>query len=134
VRITLREIAQLLNGVVVGRDSVIIENIRPIDEAGEGDITFVANRKYLKKLATTKAAAIIVSPQIQEEGKNLVLVDDPYAAFGKLMNLFYPLLHGYEGISPAAYIEEGATVSSEANVFPKAIISRGAKIDKGAVI
>jgi UDP-3-O-[3-hydroxymyristoyl] glucosamine N-acyltransferase len=134
VKITLREIAALLNGTVIGRESVVIENIRPIEEAGVGDITFVANRKYLKKLKTTGASAIIVSPQVREEGKNLVLVDDPYAAFGRLMNLFYPTEHGHSGISPDAYVEEGATVSGEANVFPKAFISSGAKIEKGAII
>jgi UDP-3-O-[3-hydroxymyristoyl] glucosamine N-acyltransferase len=134
VKITLREIVQLLNGTLVGQENVVIENIRPIEEAGVGDITFVANRKYLKKLATTKASAIIVAPEVREEGKNLVLVPDPYAAFGRLMNFFYPPRHDQTGISPDAYIEEGATVSGEANVFPKAFISRGAKIEKGAVI
>ena len=131
---TLGEIAQLLGGTVIGRDNVVIENIRPIDEAGVSDITFVANKKYLKRLKTTKAAAIIASPEVREEGKNLVLVPDPYAAFGRLLTLFYPLEHGYGDISPDAHIEEGAAVSPEATVFPRVFISAGAKIEKGAVL
>jgi UDP-3-O-[3-hydroxymyristoyl] glucosamine N-acyltransferase len=131
---TLKEIALLLGGTVVGSEIVVIENIRPLEEAGTGDITFIANKKYLKHLKTTKASAILAIPQTQAEGKNLVLVPDPYAAFGKLLTLFYPVEHSYNGISNDAYIEEGATISPEATVFPRAYISRGAEIKKGTVI
>ncbi len=134
MQITLKEIALLLGGTIVGDDDVIIENIRPIEEAGERDITFIANKKYLKQLNTTAAAAIIAAPQTQAAGKNLVLVDDPYAAFGRLLNIFYPAERSYQGISRAAFIEEGASVSPEATVFPGAYISRGAKVENGAVI
>jgi UDP-3-O-[3-hydroxymyristoyl] glucosamine N-acyltransferase len=134
VEITLKEIAALLGGTIVGNDDIIIENIRPIEEAGERDITFIANTKYLKQLQTTEASAILVTSQMQAEGKNLVIVDDPYVAFGKLLNIFYPVEHGYNGISKDAYIEEGADISPEATVFPRAYISRGVKIEKGVVI
>jgi UDP-3-O-[3-hydroxymyristoyl] glucosamine N-acyltransferase len=134
VQITLKEIALFLGGTIVGSDNIIIENIRPIEEAGQGDITFIANKKYLKQLKTTEASAILAAPQTQAEGKNLVLVPDPYAAFGRLLNLFYPMKHGHNDISKDAYIEEGARVSPEAAVFPRAYISRGAKVEKGAVI
>ncbi len=69
-----------------------------------------------------------------EPPKNLVIVPDPYAAFGRLLVLFYPQEHGQYGISPDAYIEKDAAVSPDACVFPRAFISRGAKIAKGAVI
>ena len=134
MKITLKEIALLLGGTIVGNDNIIIENIRPIEEAGKGDITFIANKKYLKQFKTTEASAILVAPQTQADGKNLVIVADPYVAFGKLLALFYPLEHGYNGVSKDAYIEETASVSPEAIIFPRAFISRGAKIEKGAII
>jgi UDP-3-O-[3-hydroxymyristoyl] glucosamine N-acyltransferase len=137
VKITLREIARLLGGTIIGSDDsddIIIENIRPIEEAGQGDITFFANKKYLKQLKTSAASAILAAPQTEAKGKNLLLVSDPYAAFGKLLTLFYPLEHTQKGISREAYIEKDAQVSEEATVFPHAYISRGAKIEKGAVI
>ncbi len=134
MRMTLNEIARILGGTVIGRDDIIINNIMDIENAREGDITFIAHTKYVKKLKITQASAIIALPQTAAEGKNLVIVADPYAAFGKLLELFYPLEHGHSGISPEAYIEEGAIVSPEANVFPRAFISRGAKIERGAFI
>jgi UDP-3-O-[3-hydroxymyristoyl] glucosamine N-acyltransferase len=134
LKITLKDIARLLDGSITGNDDVIIENIRSIEEAGYGDITFVANKKYLKKLKTTNASAILAAPKTQAEGKNLVIVADPYVAFGKLLTLFYPLEHGRKGISPHAYIEVDAFVSPEATVFPGVYIGSGARVEKGAIL
>jgi UDP-3-O-[3-hydroxymyristoyl] glucosamine N-acyltransferase len=134
MEMTLKEIASFLGGNVMGADDTIINNIRPIEEANEGDITFIANKKYLKKLNLTKASAIIAPLQTAAEGKNLIIVADPYAALGRLLTLFYPLEHGRSGVSPDAYIEEGAIVSPGATIFPKAFIGKRARIEKGVVI
>ncbi|MCX5849104.1 MAG: UDP-3-O-(3-hydroxymyristoyl)glucosamine N-acyltransferase [Deltaproteobacteria bacterium] len=134
MKMTLAEIALFLGGTVIGADDTIIKNIRSIEEANEGDITFVANRKYLKKLKFTKASAILVPPQTASEGKNLIVVDNPYAALGKLLARFYPLEHGRNGVSSDAYIEDGAVVSPEATIFPRAFIGKGARIEKRVVI
>ncbi len=134
MKMTIAEIASFLGGTVNGADDVIISGIRSIEEADAGDITFIANKKYLKNLKSTKASAILVSSQTAAEGKNFIIVSDPYVALGKLLALFYPLEHGRGGVSPDAFIEDGADVSREATIFPRAFISRGAKIGKKTVI
>src|SRR5512137_870745 len=106
MKMTITEIAAFLGGTVIGSGDVFIKDIRSIEEANQGDLTFVANKKYLKKLKDTKASAVLVSQPIASEGKNLIVVPDPYVALGKLLTLFYPLDHGYSGISPDAYIED----------------------------
>ena len=131
---SIQEIAAMIGGAVLGNEKTIISDIRPIDEAGVHDLTFIANQKYLKMLKTTQAAAILAPPGTVEPDKNLIIVADPYAAFGKLLAVFYPVDHGPTGVSPAAYIEEGALVSPEATIMPRAFIGRGARIEKGAVI
>ena len=134
MKITLHEIASLLGGDVIGTVDAIISDVRPIEEANEGDITFIANKKFLAKLKTTKATAILAPPQTEAVGKNLIIVADPYVAFAKLLALFYPVEHGASGVSPDAYIEDGANVSPDATVFAGAFVSRGAKIKKGVVL
>jgi len=134
MKMTIAEIALFLGGTVNGADDIIISGIRSIEEANEGDITFIANKKYLKKLKSTKASAILASSQTAAQGKNLIIVPDPYVALGKLLTLFYPLEHGRSGVSPDASIEDGAEVSPEATIFPRAYICGGAKIGKGTVI
>lgn len=134
MRMTIGEIAVFLGGTVIGADNVMISGIRSIEDANQGDLTFIANKKYLKKLKETKASAILAPRQTEAEGKNLIIVSDPYVALGKLLTLYYPLDHGHSGVSPDAYIEDGATVSPDATVFPRVFISRGAHISRGSVI
>jgi UDP-3-O-[3-hydroxymyristoyl] glucosamine N-acyltransferase len=134
MKMTLAEIAVFLGGTVVGADDIIINDIRSIEDANEGDISFISNKKYLKKLKLSNASAVLVSSQIEAHGKNLIVVADPYVALGKLLALFYPLDHGHSGVDRNACIEDGAVVSPEATVFPGAFISKGAIIGKGSVI
>lgn len=131
---SIQEIAAIIGGAVLGNEKTTISDIRPIEEAGVHDLTFIAGPKYSKMLKTTQAAAILAPPGTVEPGKNLIIVDDPYSAFGKLLAVFYPVDHGPIGIHADAYIEEGAFVSPEATIMPRAFIGRGARIEKGAVI
>jgi len=134
VKKTLNEIAEFLNGSVSGNGGVVIERICGIDEAGPGDMTFVANPKYRKKIETSGADAILVAPGTACQGKNLLIVENPYAALGKLLALFHPEDPEAEGISEDATIEAGAAVSAEAVVYPGVHICRGARVEKGAVL
>ncbi|MDA8125530.1 MAG: UDP-3-O-(3-hydroxymyristoyl)glucosamine N-acyltransferase [Deltaproteobacteria bacterium] len=131
---TLNEIAAFLGAEVSGDGGVVIERISGIDEAGPGDLTFVANAKYRKKLETTAADAVLVAPGTTCAGKNLLVVSDPYAAFGRLLALFHPEEEAPAGIQPGAHIEAGADVSPEAVVYPGVHVCRGARIARRAVL
>lgn len=132
---TLNEIAIFLGGRVVGNGNVLIGHVRGIDEAQEGDITFISNPRYLKKMGTTKASAILVSPEIEKTGDmNLVVVEDPYAAFGKVLDFMYHEECDAPGIMGDAFIEAEASVSEEATVYPGVYIGRGAQIGRGVVL
>lgn len=131
---TLHEIASFLKGSVSGDDGVIIERIRSIDEAGPGDLTFVSNPKYRKRLDSTGASAILVAPGTVCAGKNLLFVDDPYLALGRLLVLFHPEEEETAGFSPEATIEAGADVSPEAVVYPGVHVCRGARVGKKVVL
>ena len=130
----LGEIASFLRGKIIGDSQVIIENIRGIDEAEKGDLTFIANPKYLKKLETTNASAILASPGTECAGKNLIIVEDPYIALGKVLGLFYPEDNDPPRISKETFIEEGAIVSEGALIYPGVYIGRGARIDQGVIL
>lgn len=131
---TLHEIAAFLNGRVSGDGHVIIEHIRGIDEAGEGDLTFISNAKYLKKIKTTRASAILVPPETEKTDKNLVIVGDPYVALGRMLGLYYPEERDLPGISGNAFIEEGASISEEATVYPGVYVGRGARIERRVIL
>jgi UDP-3-O-[3-hydroxymyristoyl] glucosamine N-acyltransferase len=134
VKKTLSDIAELLGGNVSGDGGIVIERIRGIDEAGEGDLTFVANPKYRNKLETTGASAVLVAPATACAGKNLLIVEDPYIALGRLLALFHPEEQETAGIRENACIEAGADVSPEAVVYPGVHICHGARIERRAVL
>ena len=85
---TIKEIAQLIGGQVVGDESIKINKLCKIQEAIPGSITFLASPSYEKYLDTTQASAIIISKTFQPSSSiapSLILVEDPYASFTKLL-------------------------------------------------
>lgn len=131
---TVSEIAEFLNATVIGDRYVFIGNIRGIDEAEEGDLTFIANPKYRNKISTTRASAILVSPDTKPSVKTLIVVKDPYASLARLLAWFYPQEELSPGISPLASIDKGAIVADDAVIHPFVSVGRNARVESGAVL
>ena len=75
----ISEIARVIGGIVIGDENLEIMGIADIQQAREGEITFLANNRYRKYLKETAASAVIVPIDITEgEGKTLIQTDDPY--------------------------------------------------------
>ena len=88
----LRDLAEYVGGRVIGDGSVKISRVSPIEEAGTGDITFLANPRYARFISASKASAIIVAPQLvaSERAKTdqgFLEVAQPYVAFAKILQL-----------------------------------------------
>lgn len=130
----LGEIAEILGGTVVGDDSVVIRDIKGIDEAGEGDLTFIANPKYRKKLETTSASAVLVSAKVEDSNKNLLIVKDPYASMAKVLCIYYPEKQAIVTISEDAFIADGAEIAEDVTVYPGVYIGDGAQIRSGVIL
>jgi UDP-3-O-[3-hydroxymyristoyl] glucosamine N-acyltransferase len=128
------EIAEFLKASVVGDGDAVIRNIKGLDEAEEGDLTFLANPKYRKRLETTRASAVLVAPGNELPAKTLIVVQDPYAALAKLLAWFYPPEETFTGISDRAVIEEGAIVAPDATLYPLAFVGKGARVEHRAVL
>jgi UDP-3-O-[3-hydroxymyristoyl] glucosamine N-acyltransferase len=130
----LSELAVLLNGIIIGDANVIINGINGLDEAKSGDISFFANPKYRDNFVNTKASAILVKPETDGAGKNLLVVQDPYAAFGKLLEYFYGQPHPKAGIHPLSFIGENALVSPEASIYPHVYVGPRSEIAKDVIL
>ncbi len=131
---TLKEIAALLDAQWQGEERQEITGVRGIEEAGPGDITLVASHKYRKKLAITRAGAVIQSEREQPLYKNVILVPDPYAALAKLLLLYYPEDNPAVGDRTGAFIDPAAVVSPEAVIFPQVYVGQGARVERGVVL
>lgn len=135
MRVTVREVAQLLGGEVIGDDTQVITGISSLTEASPGDISFLANPKYESYLGETKATAVLVAAQ--HPAKNLVqiVVPNPDFAFARVVATFGPkAVPPPIGIHPTAVIGERTKIGANAAIGPYAVITDGAVIGDNAVI
>ncbi|MBW2558550.1 MAG: UDP-3-O-(3-hydroxymyristoyl)glucosamine N-acyltransferase [Deltaproteobacteria bacterium] len=134
VRKQLREIAEYVGGTVVGDADVFVCNVRGIDEAGEGDLTFISNPKYKSRLEETRASAILVSPGITNPDKNLIVTKDPYSAMAMILELLYPEENIPAGIRGDSFIEADAEIAEDVAIYPGVYVGRRARIRRGTVL
>src|SRR5687768_14337786 len=88
---TLREIAAKLGGEIVGDPEVRIERVATLENAGDGSIAFLANPRYLKQLAGTRASAVIVAPASRDAASVPRIVhENPYLYFARVSALLRP--------------------------------------------
>ena len=64
MKLTVREIADIVSGVIVGKEDAVITGVSGIKEAKSGEITFIANNKYRPLLKSTQASAVFVPRDI----------------------------------------------------------------------
>jgi len=132
---TLAELAAFVGGSVRGDGTVRIQRIAPIDEAGEGDLTFVASARYAPKARTTGASAIIVDPGFDDVGTPLLEVENPYAAFARITGLVMPVReHPPAGVAPGAVVDPSARLGADVVVMATAFVDADATIGDRTVI
>jgi len=129
----LSEIAEKLGCEMVGRD-VEITRVSGIDEAGEGCLTFVSNRKYISRIKTTRASAIILGKDVPPVDIPSLKTDDPYFAFARALEIFFEPLSPEPGVHPTAVIGDGVILGAGVNIGAYAVIGRNCRIGKGTTI
>jgi UDP-3-O-[3-hydroxymyristoyl] glucosamine N-acyltransferase len=135
MRKTLAEIAELVGGRVAGDGAVVITGISGIKEAHEGDLTFLANPKYLSLVHTTRASAVIVGPDVVIEGKPVIVTDNPSLSFVKVVELIKAnLTPRITGVHPTAVVSPDAVIGEDVGIGPYVVIGSGAVIGRGTVI
>jgi UDP-3-O-[3-hydroxymyristoyl] glucosamine N-acyltransferase len=142
--LTLSELAARLGAQVEGDGTVEITGINGIETAGPGDVSFLANQKYIPHLATTQATAIIVPPPSQSvrydpktvrSGAALLIHENPYFAFLQALTLFHPPPSPpAPGIDPSAKIGHRVKLSDGVYVGPNCVVEDEVSLGEGTVI
>jgi UDP-3-O-[3-hydroxymyristoyl] glucosamine N-acyltransferase len=152
IEIRLSDIAEIVEGKIVGDENRKISGVAPFESAGESDISYAADAKYTKQIADSNAGALIVPPGCRSTAKDLILVENPKAAFARVMGLFFPpsepemsfsdqarlgeaFTHGENvTIAPFAYIGDHVIVGDRVHIHPNVTIGDGAVIGDDVVI
>lgn len=134
--LSLASIAEKVEGSVEGDDAIAIRGVAGLREAGQGDISFLANPKYAPLVSGTKASAVLVSGDF--DGKApcaLIRVDHPDAAFGAVAALFaVPAPEYPPGVHPSAVVAKDAVLGKDVHVGPLCVIEAGARIGDHTVL
>lgn len=131
---TLRELAELIGGEVAGDAGLTISGISSIEKAREGDITFIAQSRYISRARETKASAIIAAQAIEGVDKPLILTGNPYLAYAKIAALFHHHPHPVPGIAENTIVSEGASIGKDVSLYPFVFIGKNVTIADGVVI
>jgi len=135
VKKTLREVAEIVGGEVVGDETIVVTGVCGIREAQEGDLTFVANAKYFPLIRQTRASAIITSRDVKAAPKPIIQTENPDLAFAKMISLLAPneITHP-KGIHPTAIIGKGVTLGEGVAIQPYGVIGNYAQIGDRTIL
>ena len=134
MKLSLKKIASLVGGNVIGNDSFIIEGINSLDAATQGEISFFADRKYKESLRKTKASAIIVSEENLLFKGPQVVVSNPVLAYAKVASIFAPPVPRYPGISEQAVLHDSTRIGKDVSIYPLVYVGEEALIGDNVIM
>lgn len=130
----LGDLAVHLGCQLEGDGEIDVARGATIEEAGPGDLTFLANSKYASQLSSSRASAIIATPDVNGARCALLRTKNPYLAFARAMRLLNPETRPAPGIHPLAVVASDAIIEDGVSIGPFAVIESGARIGARSVI
>ncbi len=127
--LTLGQIAARLGGRVAGNGETLVSQVESLEHAGSGQITFFGDPRLKARLAATRAAAVIVSPDAESlTTLPRIVCDKPYVYFARVSQLFNPLLHQPPGVHATAVVSDGARLGQRVSIGAGCVIGDGVSI------
>lgn len=149
------QIAAHIGGRIEGSPDARVNAVGKIEEAGEGQLSFIANPKYEEYLYSTRATILIVNEDLMVNGAvrpTLIRVKDAYNGFASLLQLYNQMMSGKkkQGIEQPAhvsatakipenvyvgafsYIGEDVTIGDGVQIYPGCYIGDGVTIGEGS--
>jgi UDP-3-O-[3-hydroxymyristoyl] glucosamine N-acyltransferase len=127
-------LAELVNGVVVGDGSILINDLGSIEAAEQGQISFLAKASRAELLEKTNASAVIVPLEIQECSKTIIRVKNPYLASAIIHNHLLEKPFIAKGIHPSAHVGDGCILSDQLTIEPCAVLGNNVMIGERVYI
>jgi UDP-3-O-[3-hydroxymyristoyl] glucosamine N-acyltransferase len=128
--VSIKSIAELIGAETIGSAAFPAYGINEIHKVEEGDLCFVDHPKYYDKCLSSAATHIIINTKDVElpEGKNLLVVDEPFEAYLKIVNHFRPF-HPTRNLQ-----NESAVIGARSVIMPNVFIGKDVKIGNDCII
>ena len=152
---TAQQIADFLQGEVIGDAQVKVNNVSKIEDGKPGTLSFLANPKYTHYIYTTKASIVLVNRDFEPEEKitaTLIKVNDAYSCIAQLLNLVNQARPEKKGIDSSAsiaasvaipqsiyigaftYIDENVKLGENVKLYPQVYIGENVTIGENTII
>ena len=133
MKLTVDQVAALVHGRVIGDGNAVIDGVAGLLEAGRSDASFVRDAKnasVMKALSATAAGAVFVPNGVPSNGKTVIEVKNPMAAFAVLLGLVAKEneIKRADGVHPTAVVAPSASIEKGVQVGPLCVIEEGAVI------
>ena len=127
--VSVQWIAEFIGAAIIGNENGQATGINEIHKVETGDLVFVDHPKYYEKSINSLASFIIINkPTTVPEGKALLVVDQPFEAYLKIVKHFRPFEPAVKSISDSAFIGENTIV------YPHAFIGNHVTIGTSCII
>lgn len=135
-QIRVSEIALLVEGAVFGDSDGVIENLNKIEDAVQGDLTFLGSSSYQKYFQNTSATAIFVKRDFAKSRRDIIYieVDDPGKAFLKVLAAYFNPSFDLKGIDPTASIHPSVFIGAHVAIGKNVVVEEGCVIGENTKI
>lgn len=130
----LSEIVEIIGGELCGDGEILISGLNRLDMAKEGDLCFAVDG-HIEEAKTCAASAVIIPANyVGDFPKTSIKIENPKAAFSKLLEIFVPKIEIPQGVSDKAFVGKNVEIADDATIMPFAYVGDGVKIGSGAII
>lgn len=137
MEITPKGLAVLTGGSVEGDENAVITGFAKIEDAKQGDLSFIANPKYAHYIYTTHATAVLVGKDFIADGEvaaTLIKVDDPYATLAQLLRMVEDMKPKPAGVEQPVYVSEGVELPEGIYLGAFAYVGKNVKLGRNVKI
>lgn len=132
--ISLAQLAEYLEGHVIGEPSTEVHGISPLDEIQANTLVYAKDADAVALVEQSDAAAILVDTKTSSTIKPCVQVADPFHAFTQIISYVYPTLEEKPGIHPTAVIADSVSIGNNVHIGPYVTIGERSVIGDNCVI
>jgi UDP-3-O-[3-hydroxymyristoyl] glucosamine N-acyltransferase len=134
MRMTLKEIADLVGGELSGDGNIVIEGVGSLIEAKKGEITFLASSRYRNEVSKTEASAIIIGEEVELPEIPSIRTKNPYLAFVQVMKVLVSPRRLPSGIDRTSLLGKGVKLGEDVVIGAYVVIGDGAVIGDKTVV
>lgn len=133
------QIAGILNGDIQGNPNVVVNDLSKIEEGKTGTLSFLSNPKYEEYIYNTESSICIVNKTFEPQKElpktlTLVKVDDAYACFAKLLEMYNQLYQKESGIEDPSFISKEATIGKNCHVGAFCYIAKNVTLEDNVTL